>query len=187
VTSRIGVFGGQFDPPHDGHLAVVRAARDQLSLDRVLVIPDGSPPHRAPSVLPAETRLRLAEAAFAGEPQVEVRAATTGDRPEYTVHVLERLAAQGALHLIIGADQYLSFASWRDPERIRELASLVVAPRTGYPVSDPAVEVLDMPPVDLSSTELRERLTAGEDVAGRIPGGAWRLIRDQGLYGVGAR
>ena len=181
-TARVGVFGGQFDPPHDGHLAVVRAARDQLSLDRVLVVPDGSPPHRPPSVLPAETRLRLAEAAFAGEPRVEVQAAATGDRPEYTVHVLERLAAEGELHLIIGADQYASFGRWRNPERIRELASLVVAPRSGYPVSDQAVVVLDMPPVDLSSTELRERLAAGEDAAGRIPPAAWRLIESGHLY-----
>ena len=184
MSSRIGVFGGQFDPPHDGHLAVVRAARDQLSLDRVLVIPDGNPPHRAPSVLPADTRLRLAEAAFANEQRVEVRAAATGDRPEYTVHVLERLAAEGRLHLIIGADQYASFGSWRDPERIRELASLVVAPRSGYPVTDPDAEVLEMPPVDLSSTELRERLAAGEGGAGRIPLAAWQIILDEGLYGV---
>jgi nicotinate-nucleotide adenylyltransferase len=181
---KLGVFGGQFDPPHDGHLAVVRAARDQLSLNRVLVIPDGNPPHRAPSVLPAETRLRLAEAAFAVEPRVEVRRAATGDRPEYTVHVLERLALEGELHLIIGADQYAAFESWLDPDRIRQLATLVVAPRTGYVVSDRDAEVLDMPPVDLSSTELREQLEAGEDCSGRIPAGAWRLIREQGLYGV---
>jgi nicotinate-nucleotide adenylyltransferase len=180
---KLGVFGGQFDPPHDGHLAVVRTARDQLSLDRVLVIPDGNPPHRARSVQSPEVRLRLAKAAFAGEPRVEVRAAT-GEEPEYTVHVLEQLAGENDLHLIIGADQYANFAGWYEPQRIRELASLVVAPRTGYPMSDPDVEVLAMPPVDLSSTELRERLEAGEDGAGRIPPAAWTLIRDLGLYGV---
>src|SRR5690242_19971699 len=70
--SRIGVFGGQFDPPHNGHLAIVRAARDQLGLDRVLVVPSARPPHRPAPATPAEARYRLAQAAFAGEPRVEV-------------------------------------------------------------------------------------------------------------------
>ena len=69
---RIGVFGGEFDPPHLGHLAVVRAARDQLALDRLLVMPTGQPPHRDASPTPAEDRLRMAQLAFAGEPGVEV-------------------------------------------------------------------------------------------------------------------
>ena len=76
---RIGVFGGEFDPPHLGHLAVVRAARDQLALDRLLVIPTGRPPHRDASPTPGEDRLRMAQLAFAGEPGVEVsRSSWTG-------------------------------------------------------------------------------------------------------------
>ena len=81
--TRIGVFGGQFDPPHNGHLAVVRAARDQLGLDRVLVVPSARPPHRPAPQTPAETRYRLALAAFADEPRVEVsRLELDRDGPE---------------------------------------------------------------------------------------------------------
>jgi len=70
--SRVGVFGGQFDPPHNGHLVVIRAAREQAGLDEVLVIPDGTPPHREASALDPGTRFRLARAAFRGEPGVTV-------------------------------------------------------------------------------------------------------------------
>jgi nicotinate-nucleotide adenylyltransferase len=181
-VSRVGVFGGQFDPPHNGHVAVVRAARDQLGLDRVLVIPDAAPPHRPPSVQPSDVRFRLAEAAFAGESRVAVVRPGIGDRPEYTVHVLDRLAGEGELYLIIGADQHAGFDRWREPERIRRIATIVVAPRPEYPVSDPDAIVLDMPPVDLSSTQLRECLVRGEDCSDRIPAGAWRLIQRERLY-----
>ncbi|MGN6380918.1 MAG: nicotinate-nicotinamide nucleotide adenylyltransferase [Gaiellales bacterium] len=181
--TRVGVFGGQFDPPHNGHLDVVRAARDQLDLDRVLVIPDDNPPHRPASVQPTEVRLRLAEAAFAGEPRVEVRAPATGEHPEYTVHVLERLAGEGDLYLIIGADQFARFFTWRDPDRIRELATIVVAPRSEHAVADPGVVVLDMPPVDLSSTELRACLAEDGECGSDIPDRAWRLIENGHLYG----
>jgi nicotinate-nucleotide adenylyltransferase len=180
--SGVGVFGGQFDPPHNGHLQVLRVARRQLRLDEILVIPDRNPTHRAPSVQPAEVRLALAEAAFRHEPGVVVRPPHTGGEPEYTVHVLAALAGRGRLHLIIGADQYASFGSWHQPDRIRRLAAIVVAPRPGFPVSDPRVIVLDMPPVDLSSTDLREALERGEDVSDRIPAGAWELIRAERFY-----
>lgn len=180
--SGLGVFGGQFDPPHNGHLEVLRAARRQLGLCRILVVPDRNPTHRAPSVQPAEVRLRLAEAAFRDEPGVVVRPPDTGSEPEYTVHVLARLAGGEPLWLIIGADQYASFESWHQPGRIRELARIAVAPRSGFPVSDPRVTVLDMPPVDMSSTDLRETLERGQDASDRIPAGAWQLIRRERLY-----
>jgi nicotinate-nucleotide adenylyltransferase len=177
-----GVFGGQFDPPHDGHLQVLRAARRQLALDEILVVPDRNPTHRAPSVQPPDVRLRLAEAAFQEEPGVTVCPPHTGSEPEYTVHVLAGLAGGGPLWLIIGADQYASFESWHQPDRIRELAHIAVAPRPGYPVSDSRVTVLDMPPVDLSSTDLRDALAAGQDLSGRIPARACELIRRERLY-----
>jgi nicotinate-nucleotide adenylyltransferase len=180
--SRVGVFGGQFDPPHKGHLAVIRAARDQVPLDTVLVMPDAHPPHRAPSNQPARIRFRLAQAAFDGEPGVEVVRPQLHGGLEYAVDTLERLAPRGPLFLIIGADQHARFDTWRDPDRIRALATLVVAPRTGFRIDDPAAIVLDMPPVDLASTELRECLQAGEDCSDRVPAGAWELVARDHLY-----
>lgn len=175
--TEVGFFGGQFDPPHNGHLEVVRTARRQLGLDRVLIVPDRNPTHRGPSVQPEQVRLRMAAAAFAGQPDVEVLPLDTGDEPEYTVNVLAGLAGLGRLHLIIGADQYAGFERWHEPDRIRQLARIVVAPRPGFPVTDPRVRVLDMPPLDLSSTDVRQALARGEDAGDRIPAAAWAIIR----------
>ena len=129
---RVGVFGGEFDPPHLGHLAVVRAARDQLALDRLLVVPTGLPPHRDASPTPADDRLRMAQLAFAGEPRRRGqpdRARPRRDRAT-RVDTLRALAPLGELVLIVGADQ-CALRSWREPEEIRQLASLAVAPRGG--------------------------------------------------------
>ncbi len=181
--NHVGVFGGQFDPPHNGHVAVVRAAREQVPLDSLLVMPDARPPHRAPSGQPADVRFRLAVRAFEGEPKVSVVPPRPHGGLEYAVDTLERLSPTGRLYLIVGADQHARFDTWRDPERIRELATLVVAPRTGFRVDDPAAIVLDMPEVDLASTELRACLQRGEDCSDRVPAGAWWLIRRDRLYG----
>jgi nicotinate-nucleotide adenylyltransferase len=181
--TRIGVFGGEFDPPHLGHLAVLRAARDQLHLDRVLVIPAGLPPHRAASDTPAATRLEMAEQAFGDEPGVEVSTIEI-DRagPSYTVDTLEQLASQGRLFLILGADQLAMLDSWHEPERIRELATLVAAPRDGRPVDPSDATPLEMSPVDLSSRGIREALAAGRPAEDALDPDVANLIQSRGLY-----
>lgn len=181
--TRIGVFGGQFDPPHNGHLAVVRAARDQLGLDRVLVVPTPHPPHRPSPQTPAETRYRLARAAFAGEPRVEVsRLELDRGGPSYTVDTLAELAAPDReLFLILGADQLAALPSWHRPARVRELARIAVAARPGAPHADDAVELV-MAPVDVSSSELRQVIAAGADVTGLVPGEVAAAIEREGLY-----
>jgi nicotinate-nucleotide adenylyltransferase len=180
---RIGVFGGEFDPPHLGHQAVVRTARDQLALDRLLVVPTGQPPHRDASPTPAEDRLQMAQLAFAAEPGVEVsRIELDREGPSYTVDTLRALAPLGDLVLIVGADQ-CDLRTWREPDEILRLASLAVAPRGGY-VCAAGVNVteLAMAPVDLSSTTVRRRLAegVGEDA---VDPAVLALIRARGLYG----
>jgi nicotinate-nucleotide adenylyltransferase len=182
-VSRVGVFGGQFDPPHTGHLAVVRAAREQASLDQVLVIPDGTPPHREAADTDPAARLELARAAFRDEPAVTVSdMAVAAAGPVYTADTLQRLAPGRDLFLLLGADQYASFDRWCDPERIRRLATLVVAPRSGYPPPAGGDLALEMPPVDTSSSALREALRRGEDVRHLIPPAAWQLVERERLY-----
>jgi nicotinate-nucleotide adenylyltransferase len=185
--TRIGIFGGQFDPPHAGHLAVVRAARDQLGLDRVLVIPSPRPPHRPPAQTPADVRLQLAEAAFAGEPGVEVsRLELDRDGPSYTADTLEALTAPDReLYLILGADQLAALPTWHRPADVSRLARLVVAARPGAPAPGGVVE-LAMAPNDVSSSDLRRRIAAGEDVAGLVPAGVAAAIERRGLYRRGA-
>ena len=181
--TRIGVFGGQFDPPHNGHLAVVRAARDQLRLDRVLVVPSARPPHRAAPLTPAETRYRLALAAFADEPGVEVsRLELDRPGPSYTVDTLEKLARPGQeLYLIMGADQLAALGSWHRPDRVRELARVAVAARPGAAHSD-AAEELVMQPVAAASSDLRRNVADGVDVSDLVPAGVAAAIDREGLY-----
>jgi nicotinate-nucleotide adenylyltransferase len=182
-VSRLGVFGGQFDPPHNGHLAVVRAAREQAKLDAVLVIPDGTPPHRDAPALDADTRFRLARAAFREEPGVTVSdLALAAGGPVFMADKLERLAPGRELFLLLGADQYAAFDRWRDPQRIRRLARLVVAPRGGYDPAGGGDLALAMPPVDCSSSELREALSRGEDVRDQLPPAVWAIIERERLY-----
>ena len=154
--TRIGVFGGQFDPPHNGHLAVVRAAREPARLDRVLVVPSARARRTGPApATPAETRYRLAQAAFADEPGVEVsRIELDRDGPSYTVDTLEALSGPDReLYLILGADQLAALESWHRPERVRELAALAVAARPGAPPADAAARLV-MEPVDVSSSAI---------------------------------
>jgi nicotinate-nucleotide adenylyltransferase len=181
--TRIGVFGGQFDPPHNGHLAIVRAAREQLGLDRVLVVPSARPPHRPVPATPAETRYRLAQAAFADEPGVEVsRIEIDRDGPGYTAETLEALAGPDReLYLILGADQLAALDSWHRPERVRELAHLAVAARSGAPPADAAARLV-MEPVDVSSSALRRLIGEGADVSAMVPAGVADAIAREELY-----
>jgi nicotinate-nucleotide adenylyltransferase len=182
---RLGVFGGEFDPPHLGHVAVVRVAREQLGLDRVIVVPTARPPHREAPATPAETRLRLAEAAFAGEPGVEVsRLELDRPGPSYTVDTLIALAPRGRLVLILGTDQAAGLldGTWHESDQVRRLAELAVAPRgPGEVVSGPRVTPLDMAPVDVSSTDVRAALLAGGG-DGLVPPAVLEAIRSEGLY-----
>jgi nicotinate-nucleotide adenylyltransferase len=182
---RLGVFGGEFDPPHLGHLAVARVARDQLGLDRLLVVPAGTPPHRDASGTPAELRYRMAELTFEGEPRVEVsRVELERDGPSYTVDTLRSLTGQGELVLVVGADQAqdLMDRRWRASDEILRLAQLAVAPRGRNLASyGPDVTQLEMTPVDLSSTSVRSKIAAGGG-DGDVAPAVLALIRSEGLY-----
>lgn len=179
---RVGVFGGEFDPPHLGHLAVVRTARDQLGLDRVLVVPASRPPHREQSPTPAGDRLRMAELTFAGEPRTEVsRIELDRDGPSYTVDTLRHLAGADELVLIVGADQDMQ--QWHEWDEILRLAEVAVAPRGRHLGWDgTGVTELEMEPVDLSSSWVREALATGGGTDAVVPA-VLELIRSHGLYG----
>ena len=118
------MFGGQFDPPHNGHLAVVRAARDQLGLDRVLVVPSAAPPHRPARRDTGRDALPAGAGGVRGRARVEVsRLELDRQGPSYTVDTLELLAGPGReLFLVLGADQLAACTSWHRPDRVRELA-----------------------------------------------------------------
>lgn len=189
---RIGVMGGTFDPPHDGHLALARAAAAQLDLDRVMLVPAAEPPHKpGGATMPATQRMALVRAAVDGDAVLEASSEEI-DRPgpSYTADTLERIAGAnpGAdLWFILGADQLEGFPGWSRPDRIVQIARLAVASRPG--AGDPAmdflagavaagrVDVVDMPEIPISSTEVRARIARGDDVSGLVPPAVAAMLR----------
>lgn len=189
-----GLFGGAFDPPHYGHLELVDGALRHFGLERVVVIPTGRAPHKAIST-PADVRYRLAEAAFAGRPRVELsRWELDRGEPSYTVETTRWAREQyGELIFLVGADQFAKLATWREPDEVLRLARLGVATRPGYDpdeleralghLADPSrVDMFQIEPTPVSSTEVRARIGRGEPVDGLVPPAVAELIEELGLY-----
>lgn len=191
---RIGILGGSFDPPHVGHLAVAEAARRQLGLDRLLVIPAAQAPLRdAGPRAPATDRLELARLAFAGKTWAgvddrEVRRGGTS----YSVDTAREVAAEnpGAeLHWLLGADQLSRLHLWRDAPALCGLVRFAVLARGGEAgVLDPSlaglarVERLVAPEVLVSSTRIRADLAAGRDPGKSLPPAVAAAIQARSLY-----
>src|SRR3954471_13156012 len=175
VAVRIGVFGGTFDPPHVGHLLLAADAREALSLDRLIFIPAGAQPFKvnSPPAASAQDRLEMVRLAVADDATYAVDAAEIGRKGlSYTVDTLEHLSVRypaAKLFLLLGEDSLGSFDQWRDPQRIRELASLAGMrrdARAGGSVQPVPSGVLELSGrrVVVSSTEIRERLRAGKSI-----------------------
>jgi nicotinate-nucleotide adenylyltransferase len=190
----VGLFGGTFDPPHVGHVALARAALRELALERLIVLVAGTPPHK-PVETDAETRLRLAEAAFAGLPDVEVSRREL-DRPgrSYTLETARwASAAFGDPVLVVGADEFADFLDWHEPNEILEHVRLAVATRPGYDhvqleevrsrLRRPdRVAYFDLEPIDVASRDIRARLAAGDSIEALVPPAVARVIDELGLY-----
>jgi nicotinate-nucleotide adenylyltransferase len=188
--SRVGILGGAFDPPHAGHLAIAKGAIARFGLDRLLVRVVVAPGHKLVRT-PARVRLELARLAFAELPEADVAL----DPFPRTVDSLEALALADPLFLV-GADEFASFPSWKEPDRVLELARLGVATRPGYELAqlDGVLERLQRPdrvvffeiePLDVSSSLLRERIDDGGSLAGLVPAAVAAEIERRGLYETG--
>lgn len=191
---RTGIFGGTFDPIHVGHLAAIEAARRQLALDVVLVVPAGSP--RLKARRPAARgvhRLEMAKLAAAPCPGVAVSdIEIRRPGPTYTVDTLEGLAPGRELVLLLGADALRQIGQWHRPSRVFELSRPAVLARPGQPDTgvaaleavDPGAGavVVEGPLLDISSTEVRRRVREGLSVADTVPALVARYIADHGLY-----
>jgi nicotinate-nucleotide adenylyltransferase len=179
-----GLLGGTFNPPHNGHLALARAALQHFDLDGLVVLVAERPGHKEVQ-LDAGTRLELARTAF---PDYEVEP----DPHERTVDMLRAGRWREPLFLI-GADQFADFLTWKDPEGVLALSRIGVATRPGYPrerldtvlrqLSEPdRVELFEIEPVEISSREIRDRVSRGESIAGLVPPAVAELIESLGLY-----
>ncbi|MFH1755689.1 MAG: nicotinate-nucleotide adenylyltransferase [Candidatus Latescibacterota bacterium] len=189
--ARVGILGGTFDPPHIAHLVMAEEALAKVPLDKILFMPATHPPHKSTEVVtPYPVRLQMVELSLQGHDHLELSTMEEfRDGPSYTIDLLRHYQREhdDEIYLIIGADSLSDFTSWKDPEKILQLATLVVFPRSGYPSmhslpGEASIVLLDAPPVDVSSSEIRRRLAAGEPVEHLLPGSVRDYIRDNDLY-----
>ena len=182
----LALFGGAFDPPHVGHVAVALAVKEQFDVERLIVLVSERPGHKDVH-LPVATRLELARAAF---PDDEVRL----DPYPRTIDLLRSESFDDPF-LVIGADEFCDFLSWKEPDSVLELARLAVATRPGFPrerldavlhdLAQPGrVLFFEIDPNPAASRDLRELAAAGAPLTGLVPDAVWQLIRERGLYGA---
>lgn len=199
---RVGIFGGTFDPIHLGHLILAEQCRQQARLDQVLIIPAALPPHkREQAVSSFAQRVEMVTLAIAGNPAFRVDELEK-DRvgPSYTVDTLAQLrqARPGDdLFFLLGSDSLRDFPTWYQPQRILELAELLVVERPDFPAISPAdlraalgleasfelrYQIVRSPLIELSSRDLRQYLAEGRSVRYMIPRAVEAYIDDKGLY-----
>jgi nicotinate-nucleotide adenylyltransferase len=199
---KIGLLGGSFNPPHNGHLAMARAAAKARSLDEVWLVVAARPPHKTPEQT-GDSKHRMHMASLAADELPFLRACDIEfslPGPSYTCRTLEVLSGQELgtrFFFIMGADSVPELPTWKEPGRVLELAQPVVIPRTGFSPAD--VEVLrgvlpesqlaalraaylNAEPVNISSTAIREMTHRGEPVGDMVPASVAAYIRRHGLY-----
>lgn len=211
VNRAIGVFGGTFDPVHVAHLRLAEEARERLSLSEVRWVPSGLPGHRGSPIASAEDRLAMLELAIGDDPHASIdRAELSGEAPTYTVNTLERLrqelGREVPLVLIIGSDQFTALHTWRDWERLFDLAHIAVAKRPGHLIAarrlpealaaqhaarradgigdQPAgrIVVFSMTVLTISSTAIRTAMAAGRSSRHLLPDNVLAYIQSRHLY-----
>ena len=192
--TRIGILGGTFNPVHNGHLLVARDVAAQLSLRMVLFIPARIPPHKdSPDIVPPRMRLEMVRLAIRGREKLELSTVELDrEGKSYTVETLEELRGMhpepSEFFLIIGRDNLNELPAWKDPERIVELATVVVMTRPGIVVEGPRFPwmkdflYLEVIPVPVSSTGIRERVRDGEDFGAMVPAAVREYILKNNLY-----
>jgi nicotinate-nucleotide adenylyltransferase len=200
LPRRVGILGGTFDPPHVGHLWLATLAADAIGLDRVLFMPAAQPPHKPQGgMTSAADRLVMTRLAIAGNEAFEltlIEMERSG--PSYTIDSvveLRRLYGDDAeLFLLMAADSLAQIDTWRQPDQLLERIEWVVGPRPGVALPDRSslegrfganasrIHLLDGPSLDVSSTQIRERVAVGDAIRYLVPRGVEELIVDRGLY-----
>ena len=201
---RLALFGGSFDPPHRGHVAIAKAAADRFALDQVLFVPVGRQPLKShPHATTFDERMALTTLACMSDSRFTpstLDAPRPDGSPNYTIDTLRRLreSMPGAeIYNLVGADSFISLAHWRDPQSLLELAEWIVVSRPGYSgaslLADPPglsltpaqrgrIHVLEDVYEDVAATDLRDRLSRGEPCGELLPSQVSGYIQHHHLY-----
>ena len=187
ITMRLGIFGGSFNPIHNGHLLLAETARDLLSLDRVVFVPTHTPPHKTSSqLLPGAVRFELVQLAVRDNPafvasDIEILRKGTSYSID-TVRSLHAQLPQAKLFLILGED--MLSVKWFAWEEIKQLCTVVAArrPQAKAAKNQKGIKWLEMPQIDISATDIRKRAAGGRSIRYLVPSIVEREIRQRGLY-----
>ncbi len=193
MSRRIGILGGSLDPVHIGHLILAQEAVAACRLDSLVWVPSGAPPHKSGPRASCDDRIAMVERAIQGHPVFSVsRAEVDRVGKSYTVQTLEDIGAEreagACLWLLIGADNAIDFDRWYAPERVVELAEIVVLSRPGvardsaYGRFQDRMHFLDTPLIEISSTAIRDRILEGKPTRYWVPDAVRDYIEERRLY-----
>ncbi len=192
-SSRVGLFGGTFDPIHNAHLEVARQSLAQMDLRKVILIPSKHPPHKSEEgMTSSQLRYRMVELAVRDKEGLDVSPVEINRKgPSYTVDTLNEMKEEhGRIAFIVGADNLINIDTWKRPEELLDCCPFIVAPRGGILKGDFDKDIfrgkdlrfLNMSEISLSSTEIRERVLEGQPVDGLVPEGVFEFIVEHNLY-----
>ena len=186
MTQRIGILGGTFDPVHNAHLAIARAALEQLPADGILWIPTGAPAYRESPIAPARHRVAMLRLALAGEPRYQIDERELSPQASgYTYDTVTSLKQENpgqTLILLMGADQYAKRQSWHRWPELAKLCRIAVIERPDS--AKPQGDLIHLPlaPLAISASDIRARIARSEDVAAMLPAPVLSYIKQYGLY-----
>ncbi|MFO8144092.1 MAG: nicotinate-nucleotide adenylyltransferase [Dehalococcoidales bacterium] len=196
--AKMGVMGGTFDPIHNGHLAVAREVISSLALDGVLFVPAGLPPLKdGGAVASGEDRVNMVRLAIAEEPRYQLsRVEVDRPGPSYTVDTISGFKANNRdeLYFVMGWDNLAELYHWKDPGRLAEICWIVAVPRPGcnrpdldsiealVPCVKSSLILLESPLVDISASDIRERVAGGLTIGHLVPAKVADYIKTSGLY-----
>lgn len=186
---KIGIYGGSFNPVHNGHLNIVKYVLNELKLDKIIVIPVGKPSHKADNLELGALRIEMCKVAFENLHNVEVSDIETDkDKISYTINTLKKIikiyGKKNDFYEIIGEDSAYHFKEWKNYEEILQLSKVVVLRRKGYigEIQHENMIYLESPFFNVSSTEIREKIKNKIDITNLVPKKVKKIIEENNLY-----